>query len=207
MNLDSSEKSNQDQLSGTVQLRVLVHHHGRRSRFSRLVSVFIQQHGYRLPDHGDSSFGNWVSQVCYKLLYDLGQWAKSRELYKPSEIALITGCGRPLAGNLCHLPLSLYLSLIRRMLEIEQSNLLQYTRQGWGQFRFCNSNSNSNSRAYNSNSNSDSRLSIPISIPIIPVTRWNQYTASIHIHIIIVKLIVQYGKNTNNIMDKTHREY
>ena len=70
--------------------------------------------------------------------------------------------------------------------------------QGWGQFRFCNSNSNSgifrfynsnsNSRAYNSNSNS--KPSIPI---LIPVTRWNQYTASIHIHI-IVRLMVQYGK-------------
>ena len=90
--------------------------------------------------------------------------------------------------------------------------------QGWGQFRFCNSNSNSNSgifrfynsnsnsRAYNSNSNSNSRSSIPIPIPI-QVTRWNQYAASIHIHIIIVRLRVQYGKNTNNIMNKTHREY
>ena len=88
----------------------------------------------------------------------------------------------------------------------------QGPHQGWGQFRFCNSNSNSgilkfynsNSRAYNSNSNS--RPSIPIPIPI-PVTRWNQYTASIHKHIIIVRLMVQYGKNTNNIMNKTQREY
>ena len=92
--------------------------------------------------------------------------------------------------------------------------------QGWGQFRFCNSNSNSNSgisrfynsnsnsnsRAYNSNSNSNSRSSIPIPIPI-PVTRWNQYAASIHIDIIIARLMVQYGENTNNIMNKTQREY
>ena len=91
--------------------------------------------------------------------------------------------------------------------------------QGWGQFRFCNSNSNSNSgisrfynsnsnsnsRAYNSNSNSNSRSSIPIPIPI-PVTRWNQYAASIHIDIIIARLMVQYGENTNNVMNKTHRE-
>ena len=71
--------------------------------------------------------------------------------------------------------------------------------KGWGQFRFCNSNSNSgifrfynsnsNSRAYNSNSNSRSSIPIPI-----PVAMWNQYAASIHIHIIIVRLMVQYGK-------------
>ena len=40
LNLDSSGKSKQDQLSGTVQLRVLVHHRSRRSRFSWLMSRF-----------------------------------------------------------------------------------------------------------------------------------------------------------------------
>ena len=39
------------------------------------------------------SFGNWMFKVCNKLLCDLGQWEKSEALYKPSEIALITGCG------------------------------------------------------------------------------------------------------------------
>ena len=41
----------------------------------------------------DSSFGSWMSKVCNKLLCNLGQWAKSDALYKPSEIALITGYG------------------------------------------------------------------------------------------------------------------
>ena len=40
LNLDSAEKSKQDQLSGTVQLKVPVHHRRRRSRFSRLMSGF-----------------------------------------------------------------------------------------------------------------------------------------------------------------------
>ena len=52
LNLDSLEKSMQDQLSVTVQLRVLVHHRRRLSQFWRLLSVFVQQHGCRLPDHG-----------------------------------------------------------------------------------------------------------------------------------------------------------
>ena len=56
-------------------------------------------------------------------------------------------------------------------------------------------------------------LTIPIPIPEltipipIPVTGWNQYTASIHKQIIIVRLMVPYGTNTNNIMNKTQREY
>ena len=41
----------------------------------------------------DSSFGNWMSKLCNKLLCDFGQWVKSDVLYKPSEIALIKGCG------------------------------------------------------------------------------------------------------------------
>ena len=104
------------------------------------------------------------------------------------------------------------LSELIKMKELQRGALYQ----GWGQFRFCNSNSNSNSgifRFYNSNSNSRaynsnsiSRSSIPIPIPI-PVTRWKQYVASIHIHSITVRLMVQYGKNTNSIMNKTHREY
>ena len=40
-----------------------------------------------------SSFGNWMFKVCNKLICDLDQLAKSYALYKPSEIALITGCG------------------------------------------------------------------------------------------------------------------
>ena len=41
----------------------------------------------------DSSFGNWMSKVCNKLLCDLGQWAKPGAFYKPSETALTMGCG------------------------------------------------------------------------------------------------------------------
>ena len=41
----------------------------------------------------DSSFGNWMSKMCNKLLHDMGQWEKSDALSKPSNIALITGCG------------------------------------------------------------------------------------------------------------------
>ena len=50
LNLDTSEKSKQDQLYGTVQLRVLIHHP--RRQFSKLISVYVQQHGCRLPDRG-----------------------------------------------------------------------------------------------------------------------------------------------------------
>ena len=95
LNIDSSEKSKQDQLSGTVQLRVLVHHRRRRSRFSRLMPVFLYNTAVDCLTTDpplDSSFGNWMSKVCNKLLCDLGQRAKSDALYKPSEIALITGC-------------------------------------------------------------------------------------------------------------------
>ena len=35
-----------------LRWRVLVHHRRRRSRFSRLMSVFVLQHAYRLSDHG-----------------------------------------------------------------------------------------------------------------------------------------------------------
>ena len=80
----------------------------------------------------------------------------------------------------------------------DRYSALSNSNSNSGIFRFYNSNTNSNSRAYNSNSNS--RPSIPIPIP---VTRWNQYTASIHI--IVDRLMVQYGKNTNNIMNKTQR--
>ena len=79
----------------TSDLYVLVHHRRHRSRFSRLMSVFVQQHDCRLLDHGafsGSLFGNWMSKVCNKLLCDLGQWAKSEALYKHCEIALIMSC-------------------------------------------------------------------------------------------------------------------
>ena len=74
-----------------------------------------------------SSFGNWMPKVCEKLLCDLGQWAKSDVLYKPSKMALITGCGlRWTTTTWQSLPSTSFpipFFLIRRMVEIDQSNL------------------------------------------------------------------------------------
>ena len=79
LNLDSSEKSKQDLLSGTVQLRVLLHHRCRRSRFSRLRPVFLYSYKavncLTMEPSLDNSFRNWMSKVCKKLLCDLSQWA------------------------------------------------------------------------------------------------------------------------------------
>ena len=97
-NLDSSGKSKQDQLSGTVHLGVLVHHRRRRSRFSRLMTGFVQHNGNMLHDHGafsGQSVWKLGVQMCEKVIRDLGQWANSNALYRPSETALITGCGIP----------------------------------------------------------------------------------------------------------------
>ena len=74
----------------------------------------------------DSSFGNWMPRRCNKLLCDLGQWAKSDAVNKVSKIALITGCGLPWSTTTwqslspTNFPKHV---LIRRMVEIEQSNL------------------------------------------------------------------------------------
>ena len=67
-----------------------------------------------------------MSKMCNKLLCDLGQWAKWDALYKPSKIALITGCGllsttttwQSLSATSFLIPF-----LIHRMVEIQQSNL------------------------------------------------------------------------------------
>ena len=70
----------------------------------------------------DSSFGNWMSKVCDKLVCDMGQWTKSDVLLKPSQIAIITGCGllwktttlKSLPSTSFPIPF-----IIRRMVEIE----------------------------------------------------------------------------------------
>ena len=69
----------------------------------------------------DSSFENWISKVCSKLLF-----VKLGALYKPSEIALITGCGFLWTiTTLQSLPSTSFpiTFLIRRMVEIDKSNL------------------------------------------------------------------------------------
>ena len=74
LNLDSSEKSKQDQLLGTVQLRVLVHHRRRRVRFLGLNSGFWTKNTtadcLTMEPSLDSSFGNWLSKVCNRPLCD-----------------------------------------------------------------------------------------------------------------------------------------
>ena len=94
-------KSKQDQLFGTVQLRVLVHHRRRRSLFLNTNVRFLYSNTavdclYMGPSL-DSSFRKWMSEACSKLLWELDWWAKSDALYKPTEIALIAVFfGRPL---------------------------------------------------------------------------------------------------------------
>ena len=87
-------ENKQDQLSGIVQLRVMVHYRCRRSRFLRPMSVFLYTN-----TAVDCMTWPWsillkvrLETACSKCHTRVWQWAKSDALYKPSEGELIPGC-------------------------------------------------------------------------------------------------------------------